>query len=146
MDCKNPNSSVYIRPIEHTADVGIYVEAPTKELAVEACVCALLNLICDTNRVSEDESVEIAIEDTLDYESLLFDLLNEVIYLMDAKKMLFSRFEIEEFDHSFKARLYGEKYDPKKHEIKEQVKAATYHQISFQKLEDKWIVQAIFDV
>jgi SHS2 domain-containing protein len=60
--------------------------------------------------------------------------------------MLFSRFEVEEFGPAFKAKLYGERFDPEKHEIKEQVKAATYHQISFQKSGDRWIIQAIFDV
>lgn len=146
MDCNGPGPEIKITPIEHTADIGFLIKAPTKKQAIEAAVCSLLRLIADPQRVEKSEIVDFELGPFNDDESLIFELLNEVIYRIDAHGMLFSSFEVLELNEKLRCRLYGEEFNPAKHIIKEQVKAATYHQMIFKQDEDGWLLQVIFDV
>jgi SHS2 domain-containing protein len=61
--------------------------------------------------------------------------------------MLFSRFEITVItDTELKAKAFGEKINLKKHELKTQVKATTYHMLKIEQNELGWTAQVIFDV
>ena len=82
-----------------------------------------------------------------DREALLVNWLNELIYLFEAKGILFHRFEITDItDTELKATAYGEKINLAKHELKTQVKAATYHQLKIERNEAGWKALVIFDV
>jgi len=84
--------------------------------------------------------VTVSAEDT---ESLLFNWLNELIYVFEMEKLLLKRFDIIEFGECrLKAECRGEKYDPSRHQLKSGVKSATYHMLKI----DKDQVRVIFDV
>jgi len=42
--------------------------------------------------------------------------------------------------------LRGEKYDPARHRIRMEIKAATYHQASIRRMAAGWIGRVVFDV
>jgi SHS2 domain-containing protein len=80
-----------------------------------------------------------------DPEALLFEWLNQLLYIFDVERLLFKRFDVYEFDgRHLKATCYGEKYNPKRHQIKLGVKSATYHMMKVDA--KKGEVQVIFDV
>jgi SHS2 domain-containing protein len=82
-----------------------------------------------------------------DRDSLLVEWLNELIYLFDAKHILFNRFDIESLTHNeLRATCYGEGFDPMKHKIKMGVKAATYHMLKLDKNSDGCKAQIILDI
>jgi len=132
--------------IAHTADVGIIAYgADVKELFSNAAL-ALFSLITEPESVEEKLHLDLEVSSE-DRDSLLVEWLNELIYLFDAKHILFSRFDIESLTHNeLKATCYGEGFDPMKHKIKMGVKAATYHMLKLDKNGDGCKAQIIFDI
>ena len=77
--------------------------------------------------------------------SLLFNWINELIYIFEVERLLFKSFDIIEFTgQSLEATCWGEKYDPSRHQLKTGVKSATYHMLKVDGEKNR--VQVIFDV
>jgi SHS2 domain-containing protein len=73
--------------------------------------------------------------------------LGELLYLHDVEDLLFRSFFIEELrDGSLKARARGEVFDEKRHVMKTEIKAVTYHQIEVKKEKERWRARIIFDL
>ncbi len=122
------------RFLEHTADVKIEAEGETVEEAFEEAAKALYELMTDTSKIEPRVEKKITVEGE-DLESLLYNWLEEFIYLTDAERLVFSEVNIEEVkkesDGRYKltATAKGEKFDHNKHVSKTEVKAATYHEM-----------------
>jgi len=132
------------RLIEHTADVGLVAYGETLAEAFANAAFGMFSIITDLDGVQEAESrrVEITADD---WEGLLFEWLNTLIYFFDVEMLLFKRFNIIELDGCcLKAICYGEKCDPSRHHLKTGVKSATYHMLKVDG--EKNQVQVIFDV
>ena len=132
--------------IDHTADIGIIAYgADIAELFSNAAL-ALFSLITEPKSVEEKLQLNLEVNSE-DRDSLLVEWLNELIYLFDAKHILFNRFDIKSLTHNqLKATCYGESFDPIKHKIKMGVKAATYHMLKLDKNGDGCKAQIIFDI
>jgi SHS2 domain-containing protein len=132
--------------LEHTADIGIIAYGEDISEAFVNAAEGLFSLIIDPKEVSVKKSREIAVT-APDREALLVNWLNELIYLLDAEGVLFKDFEIIEItETALKAKGYGEKINTKKHHLKREVKAATYHQLKIEQTTDGWRAQVIFDI
>jgi len=80
-------------------------------------------------------------------EELLVAWLSELIYLFEVEGVLFSRFDIAGLgEKKLKAACFGERIDPRRHDIKTGVKAATYHMLRVEQGEDGCRVQVLFDI
>jgi SHS2 domain-containing protein len=132
--------------LEHTADIGIIAYGEGINQAFINAAKGLFSLIIDPIEVSARKTWEIAVT-APDREALLVNWLNELIYLLDAEGVLFKDFEIIEItETALKAKGYGEKINTKKHHLKREVKAATYHQLKIEQTTDGWRAQVIFDI
>ncbi len=131
--------------VNHTADVGIIAYGIDMNEAFANAAKALFSLITELDDV--EEVVHRDIELTApDQESLLFEWLNELIYLFDTENILFKRFDITQLSQThLKARSYGEKVDSSRHKIKIGVKAATYHMLKIDRSNGNK-VQVLFDI
>jgi SHS2 domain-containing protein len=130
--------------IEHTADVGLVAYGKTLAEAFANAAYGLFSIIAELDSVTETQSRNIEISEE-DWEGLLFEWLNYLIYLFDVEMILFKRFDIMELDgYRLKAVCYGEKYDPSRHHLKTGVKSATYHMLMVDR--EKNQVQVIFDI
>jgi SHS2 domain-containing protein len=47
---------------------------------------------------------------------------------------------------SFSASALGEAFDPGKHRVEVEIKAATYHELTLKQEEGRWMARVIFDV
>ena len=104
----------------------------------------LFSLIVEPNKVKEKESRKVTVQ-AQDAESLLFNWINELIYIFEVERLLFKSFNITEFTRqSLEATCWGEKYDPSRHRLKTGVKSATYHMLKVDGEKNR--VQVIFDV
>ena len=104
----------------------------------------LFSLIVEPNKVKEKESRKVTVQ-AQDAEGLLFNWINELIYIFEVERLLFKSFNITEFTgQSLEATCWGEKYDPSRHQLKTGVKSATYHMLKV--YGEKNRVQVIFDV
>lgn len=119
--------------------------ASVEELFANAAL-ALFSLITDADIIEERlrHSLTVRAEGT---ENLLVEWLNELIYLFDAGRVVFSRFEIQSLtqDH-LEAICYGEDLDPTRHRIQLGVKAATYHMLEVDRDDDGYRARVILDV
>jgi SHS2 domain-containing protein len=131
--------------IDHTADIGLIIHGDSlKELFVNAAA-GMFSLITDTDKIKPAVKREVELS-AGDMESLLVDWLNELLYLLDIDHLVFGRFEISGLaDNSIKAVCYGEKINGK-HEIKREVKAATYHMLNLTKEGTGYKARVIFDI
>ena len=131
--------------LNHTADVGIIAYGADMNQAFANAAIALFSLITELSEVEEVLHRDIKLT-APDEESLLVEWLNELIYLFDAEKIIFKRFDIINLNSTqLKARSYGEKVDSSKHKLKTGVKAATYHMLKVDKA-NGCKVQVLFDI
>ena len=132
--------------IDHTADMGITAYGKDIKQLFSNAALALFSLITDVRSIKEQlqHGVEINSENK---DDLLVEWLNELIYLFDAKHLLFNHFEIESISNNkLKATCYGEKFNPARHRIKIDVKAATYHMLKIVQGSEGYSAQVIFDI
>jgi SHS2 domain-containing protein len=131
--------------IDHTADVGIVAYgSDIKELFSNAAL-ALVSLVTDIEDVREDFRRDVKIQ-SQDEDGLLVDWLNELIYLLDTEHTVFRRFDITSLDLGcLEAACYGEAIDPRRHTMRMEVKAATYHMLKIDEY-NGYRVQVILDV
>ena len=134
------------KTIEHTADIGIEVEADTLGELFEGTAAAMFSLIVDPETVRQTVERELTLE-AGDLEELLFMWLNELLFVLYADGLLFSRFEVKDVDDSrLVATAGGEKLDRERHRLDEEIKAATYHEMMVERLDKGWKARVIFDV
>ena len=135
---------------EHTADIGVRAFGINLAAAFEEEAKGMFNIMVDIEGVNERQEIEITTEaDTK--ENLLVEWLNALIAEADHKGMAFASFQIQELrkvgtGYYLKGIAIGETLDPKRHNVKIEVKAATYSQLKVEFRRDKVMVQCIVDV
>jgi SHS2 domain-containing protein len=132
--------------LNHTADIGIEVWGKTKKQALANTVEAMFDLLTDSNNVSMVQKKRITIggADTAD---MLINLLREALYLFHADAWLCKKCEILELTtKKIVAGFWGEPYDARKHQLKMEIKAVTYHTLKIERVEKSWRARVIFDV
>ena len=132
--------------IEHTADVGYKLFAPTAAELFEVAGRALFSTITNLDSIKADFSKSISVAAD-DQESLLVAWLSELNYRFLVEHELFSEFIINSLTpNSIEAVVRGEKIDQTKHDIFTEIKAVTYHGIYIRQSAEGWEAQIIFDV
>ena len=140
------------RPLEHTADVGIEVEAPSREALFAEAAVALCDTLTASRAVRPAVERELAVE-AADDELLLVDFLNEVLFLFETEGLVFGDCAVElragagaGGDVALRARLRGERYDRERHPLRAVVKAVTYHGLRVWRDGERWRAQVLFDL
>jgi len=133
--------------LDHTADIGIRVRGSSIVNLFENAALGMLSLWFGElpNAPAEEEtSLEVS---AMDHEQLLVRFLNELVYLVDFKKILPLQFAIRvENGISLLASVKG--IDLRKLELVPltYVKAATYHQLKIKEESDGFTAEIYFDV
>ena len=134
------------RIVEHTADIGIEVEAGSLEELFAGAAAGMFSIIVEPETVTAVISREIALH-AADLGELMFTWLNELLYLLYVKALVPSRFEAKRIDGTdLEVTVWGETLDLRRHRMLEEVKAATYHQMTVSKRDHGWFARVIFDV
>lgn len=128
-----------------SADIGLRAKGDSLQDCFKNAGLGLYSLITDPQQLHITESRQIKIEaDSV--EDLLVSYLNELIFLFDTEGFIGKDIEIEIKNHSLNAKVYGEIFQPQKHEQKLLIKAATYHNLVLKKQNNLWIAEIIFDI
>ena len=138
--------------LEHTADIKFQAFGRSMEEVFKNSALATFESVHDKN-VEKILTNEIKIQGT-DKENLLYNFLDEIIFLFDAEKFLISEvrnLKIKKSENkgegSFEliGTLVGDSSE--KYEIKEHIKSVTYHEMFVRENnEGQWIVQVVLDV
>ncbi len=130
--------------LEHTADVKFQAFGKSTEEVFRNSASALKEQICGKIKVAEKKERTVKVKGK-DFESLLYNFLEEILYLLDAEDFLISevsKIKIENF--RLVARIAGDKASDYK--FNNEVKAVTYNEMFFKKEKHKWIAQVVLDV
>lgn len=133
--------------LEDIAIADIAFEATGKDLdeLFESAASAVESSMANIKKIKPKIKREINLSKETT-EELLFDFLNELVYLKDAELLLFSKFSVQIKGKKLKAEVFGDKIDTKIHELDNDVKAVTLHGFKVEKTKDGWKTKVILDV
>src|SRR5216110_1132919 len=107
----------FVREIEHTADLGLEVEAPSLPLLFERACLGMLALMIDLAAVEPRERVAIAPADE-DREARLHDWLQHLLVRLQAGPFAVSELAVEEVSESAqRTRPSRERIDRVRHRL-----------------------------
>ncbi|MBU1120827.1 MAG: archease [archaeon] len=134
--------------LEHTADLLFQAFGKTKEGLIVNSGRALCNAIIDLRGVNAGEKIELEVKiEEEKFEEVLFKFLEELLFQIETREMVFSEFEVKELREGYlKIECRGEKIDSKKHEVKTNVKAITRHDFRVWFHEGKWNALVLCDI
>jgi SHS2 domain-containing protein len=123
-----PESSfIPFEQVEHTADLAYLVRGRSPEELLENAALGLASFLVEpaTVRALEEESIEL---EGSDAEECLVTWLQEILYRLEMRHRLYGRFRVHRAGPPrVSARVWGEAFDPERHHLLADIKAATYH-------------------
>lgn len=125
--------------------MGVRGFGETRAQAFEQAALALTAVITDPSGVSARERVTIHSE-APDDELLFADWLNQVIYEMATRKLLFGRYEVRLVGTRLEATAWGEPADLARHDPAVEIKGATYTALRVAQENGEWVAQTVVDV
>jgi SHS2 domain-containing protein len=134
------------RFLEHTADVKFQAEGKTVEEVFTESAMALKETICGKITVLELEIKEINIKGD-NFEGLLYNFLEEFLFLLDSEGFLVSRIKeinIDKEKFSLSATISGD--NAENYKFTNDVKAITYNEMYVKSEKSKWFSQVVLDV
>lgn len=130
----------------HGADIGVRGIGGSREEAFEQAAQALTAVVTEPRLVVPREYIDLTCQ-AHDDELLLVDWLNELIFAMSIRKMLFSRFDLAINDHHLSATVWGERVDISRHEPAVEIKGATFTSLKVERDDNgTWLAQCVVDV
>lgn len=132
------------------ADAAFRATGNNLEELFTSAADALMNvMIDDIATISPQQHRPIHLENEA-LDMLLFDFLQELIYLKDADQLLLrlqrARIEQKNDKHILHADLAGEQIDPSRHTQRVDVKAVTLHKFTLEKTQDGWSSTVVLDI
>lgn len=142
--------------IEHTADVGIEAYGRNLNELFANAAYGMFSIITNLDKIGEKKIVKIEISQST-LEDLIHSWLDELLFRESVDEILFRKFDVQislnNFKQKFKlvGKAFGEKFDSKKHHLKTEIKAVTYHQLKIEKIPKRkagsiYKTRVIFDV
>ena len=142
-------------PYEYLEDFGtadIAFQATGRDLPelFMAAADATMNVMIDNlDGIEPRETLQIELSnDNIDL--LLFDLLQELIFLKDAERLLLRVREVQiagrNENYFVKAIAEGEPLDAERHHQRADVKAVTLHDFSVERTEGGWKARVLLDI
>ncbi|MBI3991244.1 MAG: archease [Candidatus Omnitrophica bacterium] len=131
---------------DHTADAGLKAYGKDISQLFQHAAEGLAEILLYKKEVNTDKKVKIKVE-AKTLEDLFVFWLEEVLYQMQVKRVILKKFKITEFlPDAITAVAEGEDYDPKRHHLKTEIKAVTYHNLKIEKKDSVWQAEVIFDI
>ncbi len=140
------------RTIEHTADLGIEVEAGSLERLFEAGAHGLAGVLLG----SEGGSVGLVsstpttwrrmVLEAPDREALLVDWLRELLYIQTAEGLLITAAEIAELEDTKLVAQAGFAQPQGSAGVERELKGVTYHDLEVSQRGGGWFARVVFDL
>ena len=137
---------------EHTADLGLRIEAATlDELLIEAARGLLAMHVANPVAVRAVQSRKISLVASRP-SYLLFDWLSELLFIFESEKLLVHKFDLQcnrsanGSEWQLTAICQGEPMDESRHEMDHEVKAITYHGLEVEQTPMGWRAEVIVDI
>ncbi|MDO8508239.1 MAG: archease [Nanoarchaeota archaeon] len=129
--------------LEHTADIKIQSFGKNINEVFENSVLAISEYISRGAKIKsiKEKSINITGENI---ESMYYQFLEEIIYLLDAEGFIASNAKITIKDNNIRGKILGD--DSKNYKNLDHIKAATYAEMYIKKTPSGWQAQCVLDV
>jgi SHS2 domain-containing protein len=132
--------------LDHTADLGIRTWGADLKKLFENAGMALMDLLIRGVSPKRALSKKMSLTGD-DLADLMVRWLGEILYLLDCETRVVTSIRIVDIRPScLEAALKTVPFDPELHEILNEIKAVTYHQIEVSEKGNRWEAQVIFDL
>ncbi len=132
--------------IEHTADLGIEVEAADLPGLFSSAGEAFYGLIADASGIEEREEISVSATGE-GWEDLFHAWLCELLAQFNLKGFVGKRCAVAKIvPGRVEGRIKGEKLDLKRHRFYTEIKGVTYHGLKVWQENGTWHARVIFDV
>jgi SHS2 domain-containing protein len=137
---------MHYRKIDHTADLGLDVHAPSLPQLLELSACAMFDQIVNRATLGRTRQALVTIQGH-DWPDLMINWLRELLYLWNGHGFLLKSAAILTLSpFTLKARLHLVLFDSQEHSIHREIKAVTYHQANIVRTPENWSARFFFDV
>jgi len=131
---------------EHTADVGLRVWATDMRGLLEHAAAGVIGVMFEPGRVRVADELQVAALGN-DAEELLVAWLEEVLFAFEGRRFAPAAARVDRLEAGrAQGVLLGEPYDPARHEVRQAVKAVTYHALKVERTARGLEVRIVLDV
>lgn len=136
--------------LDHTSDIEFVARGKTLKEVFENAALAFYNSIVDLSRIDCKITKNVSVEGD-DIENLLYNFLEELLFLFDTEKFLGKKVKVEKLiidkgKNRIVASVCGEELNMEKHNPKTEIKAVTYHQMYVKKVDGVFEAHVILDI
>ena len=130
--------------LEHTAEVGVRVDAPGADALYACAARAMFGLLQAAPDREGDAVVQRIVMESMDAESLMVDWLGELLYLHETTGMMLAACVVTAWSP---VRVDADvTFAPPVEPPTMHIKAVTYHQLSVVETEAGWRADVYFDI
>ncbi len=134
------------REIEHTADIGIEVEAASAAKLFAAAAEGFYGLLADAAGIEPRREISVSARGN-GWDDLLQAWLSELLAEFNLHGFVGKRCEVTSIEPDrVSGKVKGEALDLKRHKFYTEIKGVTYHELKVWQDGDKWRARVIFDV
>lgn len=133
--------------LDHPSEIGFRATGKTIEEAFEHAGQALFQVMTDIDALGRETTVAFTVESE-NLESLLFDFVDELIFIAESKNIVLRDFDItlETFPGTYKIEGTGYGEEIRDGMRLQDVKAPTYSDMRVEDRADKWVLEMYLDI
>ncbi len=132
--------------LDLSGDVGLRIHGRSLEDLFVNGALGLYSLFTDTSAVEPRDAVDVVVGGE-SLEGLFVGWLNELIFRFDTYGFIGREILIKDVSQvRVEAVIRGEEFDPRRHERRLLVKAATYHDLKIEKSDGAWVAEVVLDI
>jgi len=134
------------RITKHQTELAVRITGNSQADLFANSALALFDVMTDPTAIEIKERISLEVEGN-DRDDLMVNWMRELLYLYQGSGYLLKEFKISQVkDTIVKAEVCGEKIDPDRHEIKQEIAAVAFHKSRMEKTGNQWIAQVIFEL
>jgi len=128
--------------LDHTADLALRIYGRDLEELFANAAYAMFCQLADIEHITPSIQRQITVDGT-DYESLLVNWLNELLYLHESLGEVYCTFDVRELSpQHLQATVHGMRSE----DINMIIKAATFHGLAIQETPTGYVATVVFDI
>jgi SHS2 domain-containing protein len=131
--------------LNHTADAKFRAFGKDIEEVFRNSALAMFNILGDTHRVKVTKKQKIKIK-SKSYESLLYDFLEELLFLLDTEDFFLHDVKEIRISKNFELEAIVVGDDYKNYDLKGDIKAVTYNDMSIKKTKNGYEAVVVVDI
>ena len=127
------------------ADIAFEAYGKTLNEVFENSAHAFFDMTCNPKTIKSKIRKVITLQNK-DEKKLLYSFLSELVFLKDSKQLIFNKVKIVIKNNKLKATLYGDKIDYEKQELRNDIKAITFHMFNLEKNKNNYKSRVVVDI